>query len=883
MDSDRAVSDDVRSGADAPACVLVTDSRGDVVWTSPEATRVFDDAREPVAEDEIVRRVLGMVDDGTGSTQRDGPHEVTVTAADGAQYDLAVTATTLADGDGGTVYHCRRTDAMSVPLDRVLSRVTDGVIALDTEWRYTYVNDAAEALLGTPESELLGDVIWERFPSTAGSELQRAFEAAIETNEPVSLEWQWPRTEGWYEIRAFPSETGLSMYVQDITEKKARTEALRDERDLTEQLLQSTPVGIAVHKPDGTFVRLNERAEEILDIDREELVGTPLEEQMWDAMGPDGQPFPDEEFPFNVARRTGEQTMGTEMQLRTAAGERTWVSVSATPVKADDGRVERIVVAFEDISEQKQYQQELEESETLFRAVFEGTLDALILADDDGTYLEVNEAACELFGRDEDELVGHNVAEFAPPGYDVEAAWAAFLEQGTLEGEFPVVQPDGETRMADFAATANVRPGQHISALRDITERKAAERELEAQRNELERLNRINELIRETNQVVAAATDRETIEAAVCGVFAESDSYPVAATCNVAVDGTVDIEHIAGLSVDAFETVCAAGEETVESAIVTAAMEGEAAVVTGLSDPERHSAALRAATTGHDISAIGAIPILYDGLVSGVLTVGATDDEAFSDRELEVFVELGQILGAAIDAVETKRLLHASVFLELDIGVRSATEPLVAMSAHLDGPVSLKSVVPAADGRYLLYVDVGSLDTDTFEGVAADTECVDAVRALADEPRRLFEVRVTDAPVVDALLDAGGRIRGATFEHGTGRFTVDVMLDTDVRAYLDQVKQAGHDVTLLTKREVERATPRTWSVTDGSDGLTERQRTVLEAAYRSGYFDWPRRRTTGEELADSLDIASSTLHQHLRVATGKVLDEYFSLPSSLRE
>ena len=58
-------------------------------------------------------------------------------------------------------------------------------------------------------------------------------------------------------------------------------------------------------------------------------------------------------------------------------------------------------------------------------------------------------------------------------------------------------------------------------------------------------------------------------------------------------------------------------------------------------------------------------------------------------------------------------------------------------------------------------------------------------------------------------------------------------------------------------------------------GLTDRQRTVLEAAYRSGYFEWPRRHTSGEELADALGVASSTLHQHLRVATAKVLDSYF--------
>jgi hypothetical protein len=54
--------------------------------------------------------------------------------------------------------------------------------------------------------------------------------------------------------------------------------------------------------------------------------------------------------------------------------------------------------------------------------------------------------------------------------------------------------------------------------------------------------------------------------------------------------------------------------------------------------------------------------------------------------------------------------------------------------------------------------------------------------------------------------------------------------------------------------------------------LTDRQQEVLEAAYLGGYFNWPRD-STAEEVADSLDIASATLHDHLRKAQRKVLDE----------
>jgi len=172
-------------------------------------------------------------------------------------------------------------------------------------------------------------------------------------------------------------------------------------------------------------------------------------------------------------------------------------------------------------------------------------------------------------------------------------------------------------------------------------------------------------------------------------------------------------------------------------------------------------------------------------------------------------------------------------------------------------------------------VDAGEKLAADVERAAADVAGIEWVRHIATGSRQLLEFRVGHDTPLSALLEAGGRIQGGRIEDGVSRLAVDVTLDTDVRTYLDRVERRGHAVDLLAKREVERAAPAGWAGDGGDTGLTGRQRTVLEAAYLSGYFDWPRRQTTGEELADSLDIASSTLHQHLRVASAKVFEQYF--------
>ncbi|MDB4946967.1 MAG: Blue-light-activated protein [Labilithrix sp.] len=112
----------------------------------------------------------------------------------------------------------------------------------------------------------------------------------------------------------------------------------------------------------------------------------------------------------------------------------------------------------------------LRSSEQLLRGIFDGSRDAMLLADDSGTYVDVNPAACELFGLSRDELVGRNAADFAAPGYDGRAQYRIFLKDGHMRGRFPLRRLDGTQRVLDFSAVASVTPGLHLSVLRDVTE-----------------------------------------------------------------------------------------------------------------------------------------------------------------------------------------------------------------------------------------------------------------------------------------------------------------------------------------------------------------------------------------------------------------------------
>lgn len=127
-----------------------------------------------------------------------------------------------------------------------------------------------------------------------------------------------------------------------------------------------------------------------------------------------------------------------------------------------------ITCAATDITEIRVREQQL-------RAIFEQSLDAIMIFDDEGTYLQANAAASPLFGLPPSQLVGRRIVDFMEPSFDVEQTWRFFQERGQLKGEIRLVRPDGTVRDVEYAAKANVLPGQHLVILRDISARKQAE------------------------------------------------------------------------------------------------------------------------------------------------------------------------------------------------------------------------------------------------------------------------------------------------------------------------------------------------------------------------------------------------------------------------
>jgi diguanylate cyclase (GGDEF)-like protein/PAS domain S-box-containing protein len=109
----------------------------------------------------------------------------------------------------------------------ILDSITDAFLVIDHEGRFTYLNPQAEFLLQREREELLGRSLWDEFPEHAHPPFAWQCQTAITEQVSISFEQFYPLLHTWFEVHAYPSPEGLSIYFRDITARKLAEDTIR--------------------------------------------------------------------------------------------------------------------------------------------------------------------------------------------------------------------------------------------------------------------------------------------------------------------------------------------------------------------------------------------------------------------------------------------------------------------------------------------------------------------------------------------------------------------------------------------------------------------------------------------------------------------------------
>jgi PAS domain S-box-containing protein len=121
--------------------------------------------------------------------------------------------------------------------ETILESISDAFVAVDREWRYTYLNEralvGARIALGEEltSADLLGKNCWEAFPELVDTTFDEQLHTALGEHKAVQFEAYSPRTESWLEVHAYPSKDGLSVYSRDVSERKRAEERFSEVRE----------------------------------------------------------------------------------------------------------------------------------------------------------------------------------------------------------------------------------------------------------------------------------------------------------------------------------------------------------------------------------------------------------------------------------------------------------------------------------------------------------------------------------------------------------------------------------------------------------------------------------------------------------------------------
>jgi len=364
----------------------------------------------------------------------------------------------------------------------------DGLVTVDENMVITDVNETMCQMAGRTRNQLIGSSFPAYFEERqrAAEGVRQTFTEGLVTNYVLTLQAADGRPiPVSFNAAVFKDASGkvrgIFASARDITEQKILELQLGEQQFYARSLIESNIDALMTTEPLGIITDVNQQMAALTGHTREELIGSLFKDYFTD-------PRRAEEG-IKLVLHEGKVT-NYELTARAKDGKETVVSYNAATFADRDGKLLGVFAGARDITEQRELDRQLRESESYSRGLIEASVDGLITVDPDGFITDVNDRMCQMSGYTRAELLGTPFIDYFTDPAHARAGIKETFERGVVT-EYALTLIGRTRRMLQVSFNASVftDPSDKVMGIfasaRDITDRVRLEEQLREQQTYL--------------------------------------------------------------------------------------------------------------------------------------------------------------------------------------------------------------------------------------------------------------------------------------------------------------------------------------------------------------------------------------------------------------
>lgn len=382
----------------------------------------------------------------------------------------------------GSFQDIHASKSLELQIREILESISDAFYAVDASWNFTYFNKEAENLLRKTEKEVIGQNIWEIFPAMKETELESKYRLIVKENKSQSFEYFFPGDNRWYEVNAYPSKGGVSVYFKNIDERKKANAALEKSEEKRRLIMNGALDAIITIDNKERITFWNPQAEVIFGWKSEQVLGKALSEII----------IPDQLRKYHVNGlkkylKTGEgKALNVLLELSAIRKSKEEFPIELTVIPIKQGEEEFFCAFIRDITERKKAEEKLLLAYQEKNNILESIGDAFFAVDENWVVTYWNQQAEKVLGKKKEDIVGKHFWTIYADAIDSDfyRQFHKALDTGervTFEEYYPTLN-------MWFEVSAYPSPNSLSVYFKDVTLRKEADLRLQAANERFEKV-----------------------------------------------------------------------------------------------------------------------------------------------------------------------------------------------------------------------------------------------------------------------------------------------------------------------------------------------------------------------------------------------------------